>query len=99
MLRRAVELDRDNAAFHCNLGIAQTSLGQTGPAIASFRTALALQPDLLAAQAGLGALLHPNRPRAEDPSISSAQFRAAGSEFAGTNSVRLPESFGSSGRE
>ena len=56
-IRRAIEQDANQPAFHCNLGIALHELGNRDEAIASYRRALALSPDFADAHNNLGSVL------------------------------------------
>src|SRR5262249_17302263 len=56
-LRRAIELNGDDASAHCNLGVALFNLGRYQEALAAQRRAIALAPDYAAAHNNLGGAL------------------------------------------
>jgi tetratricopeptide (TPR) repeat protein len=59
VLRRAIELDENNARTHINLGVALFHKGDAQGAIAAFRRAVALDPKDAAAHTNLGVALRP----------------------------------------
>ena len=56
-LQRSAALLPDDAEAHCNLGIAQQSIGELDNAIASYRRALEIKSDFAEAYFGLGVIL------------------------------------------
>jgi Flp pilus assembly protein TadD len=56
-LERAVQLDSHRASFHSNLGYALQQAGQPGRAIAEYREALRLDPQLVSAWINLATVL------------------------------------------
>jgi len=71
LLKRAVQLDRSQAASHANLAEAYRHAGQMPEAIASCRTALKLAPHLVQLQTMLGMLLQSSG----NPTEAAAAFR------------------------
>jgi tetratricopeptide (TPR) repeat protein len=59
-----VELDPENAKFHFNLAVALNQSGRSDEAIASYRKALEIKPDLAAARTGLDKALEARNKRA-----------------------------------
>ena len=70
-LQRATRLQPENAATHCNLGVAEQRLGHSERAIASYLKAVAIDPDFLTAHYNLGLALQQSGRHEE----AAAEFR------------------------
>ena len=61
LITRAIDIDPDQALFHCNLGNVLTSSGDLKRAIASYGKAVDLNPELVEANYNLGNALYQER--------------------------------------